>query len=627
MRVLFINPPGWQNGSVSLGLAYLSGALIKEAHEVNILDFTGKDVTPEAVAEKAKTWIPDVVGFHVKTAQANISSRISKVIKVMYPHAVHVAGGPHLTLCYEEFLRENPEVEYGFLGESELSFPEFCRRLATKKSPEDMQGLAYRKNGRVVAAPREYVFDLDSLPHPDFDAIEGFNWHNFRYPFLTSRGCPYRCHFCSVPHLSGKQFRYRSPQNCVAELARVKAEKNIKSFEILDDNFTLLMDRAKEFCRALIKADLNLSWYCHNGIRADKLDDELAQLMKRAGCTSVAFGIESGDPAVFQRISKGETLEDLVHAIGIAKNAGLQTVGYFIIGLPGDSLKAVKKTIAFQKSLRLGHYVYGLFTPYPGTKGRGEVLKEGRILRDIKETKHFSDRPEIAVDYPYFTRDEIEEAYYLAAAGELADLFQKWRIKGPIENVFYVEMNPPTHGYRRFTRWVKGGMDLLINAAFDGCFEQDKKEGWVRNIFTYEHSSYRVTMIRQLVRIFWILRTKRYKLVLFPFNRRKSILLALWAIVGVEHLVLYDFEGSRFVEVSFSSRDFYHFFKKYLVKKIFRTAKPFPGRLKHLALSILNTAVSVFQEVFLRLLHLAICLKLRFFTPRKRLLEQNPSKL
>jgi len=623
MKILLINPPGWQDGSVSLGLAYLSAALLRDGHTVKVFDFTGQNILPVSIAARVNAWEPDIVGFHVKTAQANTASGISRAIKKIYPRALHVAGGPHITLCWQEYMRENPEFECCFTGEADKSFPQFCRALGAGRCPEGIPGTVVKGSQAPVVTPQEVISTLDNLPLPNFDVVEDFSWKDFRYPLLTSRGCPYQCQFCSVPYLSGGKFRYRSPQNCIAELTRVKAEKNITSFEILDDNFTLLMDRAKEFCRELIKADLNLSWYCHNGIRADKLDDELAGLMKKAGCTSVAFGVESGDPAVFQRINKGETLEHIVQAIGIAKNAGLQTVGYFIIGLPGDSLNAVKTTIRFQKSLHLDHFVYGIFIPYPGTRGRDEVLKEGRLLCDIKEVKHFSDRPEISVDYPYFTRDEIEEAYYLAAAGELADLLQKWRIKGPIGNVLYVEMNPPTHGYRRFTRWVKGGMDLLINAAFDGCFEQDKKEGWVRNIFTYEHLPYRFAMIRQLVRTFLNLRTKQYKLVLFPFNRRKSILLALWAIGGAEHPGLYDFEGSRFVEMSFSNPDFFRLLIRYADKKAFGAERSFSSRLKHFALAILNCAVFVFQNMFLRLLHLAVCLNLRFGASEKQSKEQS----
>ena len=134
----------------------------------------------------------------------------------------------------------------------------------------DIPGVVWRSDGGVVATEREMVIDLDELPRPNFDVIEDFSWEGFRYPLLTSRGCPYNCNFCSVPIISSKRFRQRSPADCIDELAWVKKNKGITCFEILDDNLTLNMKRAKEFCRTLIDARLDLSWYCHNGIRADR---------------------------------------------------------------------------------------------------------------------------------------------------------------------------------------------------------------------------------------------------------------------------------------------------------------------------------------------------------------------
>ena len=553
MRVLLVNPPGWQSGSVSLGLGYLASILLEDGHEVKVLDETGKPLAPDVVAEKARRFEPDIVGFHCKTAQANAAVALSMAIKAAVPASVHLVGGPHVTLCHEEFMRENPQFEYGVLGEADLNVAELCRRIEQGKPVGDIPGVVWRSDGGVVATEREMVIDLDELPRPNFDVIEDFSWEGFRYPLLTSRGCPYNCNFCSVPLISSKRFRQRSPADCIDELAWVKKNKGITCFEILDDNLTLNMKRAKEFCRTLIDARLDLSWYCHNGIRADRLDPELADLMKAAGCTSIAFGIETGDQEVFRRIDKGEDLQHIIDAIEMTQQAGMEAVGYFIIGLPGDRLEAVKKTIAFQRSLNLDHHVYGIFIPYPGTSGREDVLKEGRIIRDIKETSHFSDRPQIAIEYPYFTRDEIEEAYYLATAGELSEFVEKWGVRGPMEDVLYVETHPPTHGYRRYSHSIPGGVDLLVLSAYDGCFELDQKEGWAREIFYFENLPSRLHMAVQLLRLFRRLGRKRYSLALFPLVRRRGIALALLAfllLVRARHTVLYDLGSQRLFEVS-----------------------------------------------------------------------------
>jgi radical SAM superfamily enzyme YgiQ (UPF0313 family) len=630
MRILLINPPGWQAGSVSLGLGYLASILAQDGHEVKILDETGKELSTETIARKAAGYKPDIVGFHCKTAQANACSRISRAIKQVYPLAMHVIGGPHITLCYEEYLKDNSDFAYGFIGEADVNFSEFCRRVSGRQPVEDIPGIAYRKDDSVIGTERELILGLDELPQPDFDLIENFSWKDFRYPLLTSRGCPYKCNFCSVPLISSKRFRQRSPSDCIKELSRVKREKGITCFEILDDNLTLNMKRAKELCHALIDSKLNLSWYCHNGIRADRLDQELANLMAEAGCTSIAFGIESGDQEVFSRVIKGEELQHIVDAINMTKKAGMKTVGYFIIGLPGDNLKAMRTTIAFQRTLNLDHYVYGIFIPYPGTSGRADVLREGKILRDIKETNHFSDRPQISIEYPYFTHDEIEEAYCLATAGELAELMDGLGLRGTNGKVLYVETDPATYSYRRFIRLLNGRVDVFVNPAYDGAFEQDKKEGHVGTVHHFERSANRFVVASSMLRIFRALSRKKYEVALWPIRWGRDPLLGV-AVLGAfvllaraRHIVFYDFVSSRFIELSWGNR---RIFTEFLSRRLL--GEPGSGnlvvRLARLGWRVVRFAAKVSNfllgEIIGRVLYGVVCL---FLLARKEAQHAGP---
>ncbi len=143
MRVLLVNPPGWQSGSVSLGLGYLASILLEDGHEVKVLDETGKPLAPDVIAEKAERFKPDIVGFHCKTAQANAAAALSRAIKARVPGSVHLVGGPHVTLCHEEFMRENPQFEYGVLGEADLNVAELCRRIEHGKPVDDIPGVVW----------------------------------------------------------------------------------------------------------------------------------------------------------------------------------------------------------------------------------------------------------------------------------------------------------------------------------------------------------------------------------------------------------------------------------------------------------------------------------------------------
>ena len=414
MKILLINPPGWQKGSINLGLSCLAGNLLLHKYDVRILDANATDESPEAITEKVLEYAPDIIGFSIKTATAKAAFLISKTIKRSYRSAIHVIGGPHVTLAYEEVLNENPEIEYAFLGESELSFVDFVNRLNGKQPLTEVSGIAYRAGSDIFVTKREYIDDLDSLAYPNLEVIENFSFKDFRYPMVSSRGCPYSCIYCCVGIVSSKKWRARTPENIIEELNYVKRKHGITSFEILDDNFTLRVERAKEFCRQLIESKLNMSWYCHNGIRADKIDLELAKLMKKAGCTSVALGIESGNEKTFDSIKKGEKLEAIVRAVKLIKETGMKAVGYFIIGLPGDSLEGIKKTIDFQQKLGLDGFTYGILNPYPHTEVYDIIKRDGKMLMDIKDSSHFSDSPIIPFEMPGFSRDEMEKAYYLA---------------------------------------------------------------------------------------------------------------------------------------------------------------------------------------------------------------------
>jgi radical SAM superfamily enzyme YgiQ (UPF0313 family) len=441
-RILLIDPHGWQKESINLGLCYVAGSLLRAGHDVLIIDMNAKPMSDEELAEGVAKFKPLVIGLSVKTATAKEAGRILSLLSKRFAAAVFVAGGPHITLCADSFMTSYAECDYAIVGEGEISFERLVAAVLSNTLPVGIKGVAYREGGKIVINPWEPPRDLDALPLPDLDVIAGFRWSHFRYPIVTSRGCPFDCIYCCVNKLTGsRRWRARSASNVVDELEHVVRTKGITHFEIWDDNFTLDINHAKSICKEIIRRDLHLSWYCHNGIRADRINRELAVLMKDAGCTSIAFGIESGNPATFDSIKKGETLSVVVDAVQLVKDAGINAVGYFIIGLPGDTLERFIETVRFQRSLQLTHYVFGLLIPYPKTEVWDIVCQRGTFFCDITETQHFSnDIVPVSFELPEFPREDMVRAYYIAKYFELFDAVDELARGGKTATVIYLSI-------------------------------------------------------------------------------------------------------------------------------------------------------------------------------------------
>jgi radical SAM superfamily enzyme YgiQ (UPF0313 family) len=443
-QVLLINTSGWQKESINLGLSYVAGSLIDAGHNVSIVDMNANKISDEALTKTVEEFSPLVVGLSVKTATANEAGRVLSLLSKRFSEIVFVVGGPHITLCADSFMTSHIECYYAIIGEGEVSFERLVTSIVNNTDPVSIDGLAYRDGDRIVINPWAPPKDLDALPRPNLDVIEGFSWSKFRYPVVTSRGCPFDCIYCCVNKLTGsRKWRARSASNVVDELEHVVKAKGISHFEIWDDNFTLDISRAKSICREIVERDLTLSWYCHNGIRADRIDQELASLMKEAGCTSIAFGIESGNPETFDSIKKGEPLSAVVNAVQLVKNAGMNAVGYFIIGLPGDTIERFIKTVRFQRSLGLDHYVFGMLIPYPKTEVWDMVSKRGTLFCDITETQHFSsDVVPVSFELPEFPREDMVRAFYVAKYFELFDAVDELARGGKTVTIVFLSTPP-----------------------------------------------------------------------------------------------------------------------------------------------------------------------------------------
>jgi anaerobic magnesium-protoporphyrin IX monomethyl ester cyclase len=406
MRILLVSPKSsvWNSRKhIHMGLGYLAGALLTAGYEdVTLFD---AEVEDETLALHLSRRRYDVVG--VSSPTPLIYEAWEAAVLGKEQGAITILGGPHLTLMPDESMQHD-EVDLVVRGEAEGTIVEIVQALEGTGLPGSgpsklclpdepwgaIDGLSYRNlAGKVVHNPaRALRSDIENIPWPAYHLFKIERYTNLQpltdgldplaraYTLVTSRGCPYQCIYCSKP-ITGNTWRARPPEDVVAEWRYLVNEMGATEIGITDDVWNLKLDRAKEICRLLIAEGLNhVPWVTVHGMRADHTDAELFQLMKEAGCKRAGFGVESGNQAVLDSIKKRQSLDDVRRAFKQAKAAGLQTMGFFIFGLPADTEASMDDTIRFALELDPDLANFMIAAPYPGTELWEIAQRDGRLF-------------------------------------------------------------------------------------------------------------------------------------------------------------------------------------------------------------------------------------------------------
>ncbi|MEW5766879.1 MAG: radical SAM protein [bacterium] len=367
--------PAWDvmvNSYPPLGLGYLAASLRREGHEVKIFDFGLRPgMEPDQEADEVVGFKPDLVGITVWTHLYYHSLELAREIKCRNLNIPIVLGGPHITV-YPLTAFEDGLIDYTIYGEGEETIVELVQSLEGKIAREEIRGLCYRNSGSAVKNdPRPFITDLDSLPLPARDLLEVKKYplrSNEGEPMttiLTSRGCPYSCIYC-FKGLFGKKYREKSALQVVNEIEQVRQQEGIQNFYFVDDLFVFNRNRLHQIISLLKEREIKIKWQCL--ARVDKLKKEDYPLMAEAGCYGIHFGIETGNEEIMKQIGKHITLDQVRKAVGWAREAGIRTKGYFMIGLPGDTKATIRQTLEFAIDIDLDEAMFSLTTPLPGTE-------------------------------------------------------------------------------------------------------------------------------------------------------------------------------------------------------------------------------------------------------------------
>jgi anaerobic magnesium-protoporphyrin IX monomethyl ester cyclase len=364
-----------------MGLALIAAILEREGYPVTILDTNALKLEPEEVAPLVSD--ADVICLTAMTPTINNAIAIAHHLKKTCPDLTIILGGAHATLLPEETLATAPEIDVLVRGEGETTIIELLRALEDRKPLGNIAGISYRQDGEVINNPvRPQNTDLDSLPFLGYHQLNLRHYqphppHGRAHPFaalITSRGCPYHCSYCSKP-IFGSTFRAQSPQRVVDEVVHLISRFGVKEIAFYDDVFTLDKKRAHAIADELIKRRVRIPWACET--RVNLVDGAILSHLKQAGCYSIAYGIESGSQEILDTLNKNVTLAQAAEAVSMTRKVGIQAIGYFMIGTPGETPQTIAQTINFARKLKLDFAQFAITTPYPGTELYDLYLERG----------------------------------------------------------------------------------------------------------------------------------------------------------------------------------------------------------------------------------------------------------
>lgn len=352
-----------------LSLMYVASILEKEGVEVDLMDMDAEGLSYAQALERVASFKPDLLGFTLATYSFRPILKWIKQFKADTGLPIMV-GGAHCALFPVETMA-HPEIDYLIVGEAELPLPPFIQALREGRDLHGLKSLCFRdaKGELVVERSRLAIEDTDDTPFPAHHLLKNDRYRNIiskRKNFtamLSSRGCPYRCTFCDQ---KTPPYRPRSPKNFVAEVVRNYHEFGIRDFDIYDSTFTADKKRVKTICAML--ADLNLDIGFTIRSRVDSVSPEMIQDLKRAGCHTIFYGVESSNPEILKRMRKDITPARIREVIEFTKTIGIDTLGFFMFGYPGETQETMEDTIRFSMELPLDYVQFTVLVPFPDTE-------------------------------------------------------------------------------------------------------------------------------------------------------------------------------------------------------------------------------------------------------------------
>lgn len=390
---------GAGNNTFPYGIACIASYIKNRGYDVSYLDPALENMSLDDYCNFIEKSGFDLIGIGSTTVQIEKAIETFDFIKNKFPKIITVLGGVHATLMPGDTIDSTKSIDYLILGEGEKPFLQLldCLTINEIKGIESIKGICFKNNTEIVLNPPDYRAGLPSeeIPIPLFEIFPMRKYipqvtyaKTFpSYSIVASRGCPFECAFCNANVIAGKKVRYKPVDVLLKEIEILKQNYNAKGVMFLDSTFTLNKQWVREFCIKLMKSGLALSWACNS--RVDTIDKDLLALMKKAGCWTLVFGIESANQSSLDLINKHVKVQQNTAAIKLSLKLGFYVYTNYILCLPGETEEDALRTIRYSRKTGSHLAMFYLPVPYPKTK-LWQICRQSGGLRDDARWSDFN---------------------------------------------------------------------------------------------------------------------------------------------------------------------------------------------------------------------------------------------
>ncbi|MFH1741404.1 MAG: radical SAM protein [bacterium] len=371
MHTIALRPP--------MDLLYMAGALEKKGVVCQIRDYPAIEVSWDSFRRDIVDFQPDALVLSITTPTLSEDLIAARIAKEINPAIITISKGAHFSQLDLEALEQHPRLDIAIRGEYEETICD----LAAEEPLSEIPGITHRADGQPVRTPdRPFIADLDRIPFPARHLIDNRLYFRpdtgaLQATIVTSRGCPYPCVFCLAGHVAGKKARVRSPENVIAEIRECIDRHGIRDFLFRSDLFTANRKWVLDLCAAIRELGVTISWSCNS--RVDTIDEEILDAMKAAGCWLIAFGVESGSPALLEKMRKATNLDVAEQSLRLCRKAGIKSSIYFVIGLPWETRETFEESVRFAKRIDPDFLEVFFGYPFYGTEFYSVAVQEGLL--------------------------------------------------------------------------------------------------------------------------------------------------------------------------------------------------------------------------------------------------------